>query len=672
MKIPISKLTPHDLNAVDELMRQHSQTLGFLPRKALREYLEKGGVLGAKTGDGKLIAYLLYGIYPDRFRIAHLCVSKDFRRQGIAKLLLENLKNSATTQKFVSLNCRCDFPAHNMWPKLEFVHLDEKPGRSSAGHPLARWRLILARDDQLSLFQAKTSEKTFDVIIDAQIFFDLDKPDSETTRPSKALQSDWLIDFLDLWITDELFNEIGRSNDPKQREKARTRAGLSRKIEHDLKSTVQFEEHLRTILPGSTPSQESDIRQLAKAAASDVKIFVTRDQTLLKKSEKIAELTGLQVLSPTALIIQIHELSERQSYAPDRISGLQFRWQRLTSGDLASLPFDSFLNHQETKGAFREKLESLLTKPQHYECELLWSIDTVVAIRVLTSNSSSILTVPLARVACSADRSLFGHFLIADVISKAVEKKLSMVKFKATALTPSLLPDLWEMGFTKCSDSFVRFCFTRCLDRQKISSTIAELCPEATSNYLNISDLELERSCSPLNLEEVNQKYFLIPVRPGYAMSLVDRYGSAEDLFGGKTSVLLRWDNVYYRKKTHHNVLQPPARILWYVSGNQKQIIAVSHLNEVEIGAAKTLFKKFKKFGILEWNDIYKMCAGDPSNEIMALKFSHTFPFRNPVSLDTIRMVFWDNGTGLSLQSPLKLSMTIFHKLFQLGYPDQP
>ena len=652
-------------------MIQHVQTLGFLPRKALRDYLEKGGVLGAKTGDGKLIAYLLYGIYPDRFRIAQLCVSKSFQGRGIAKQLLENLKNSATTQKFVSLNCRRDFPAHDMWPKLKFIAVDEKPGRSSAGHPLARWHLILARDDQLSLFQAKTSEKTLDVIIDAQIFFDLDKPDSETTRPSKALQSDWLIDFLDLWITDELFNEIGRNNDPKQRERARTRAGLSRKIEHDLKSTGRFEERLRTILPGRTPSQESDIRQLAKAAASDVKIFVTRDQTLLKKSKKISDLTGLQILSPTDLIIQLHELSERQSYTPDRVSGPSLEWRRLTTSDLTSFPFTSFLDQGERQGPFKKKLELFCTSPDHYKCELLRSENDIVAIRVLTSNSSRILNVPLARVARSADRSLLGRFLIADTISKAVEKKLSMVKFEATALTPSLLPDLWEMGFTKCSDSFVRFCFTRCLDRQKVSSAIAELCPEATSNYLNMSDLELERSCSPLNLEEVNQKYFLMPVRPGYAMSLVDRYGSAEDLFGGKPSVLLRWDNVYYRKKTHHKTLQAPARILWYVSGNQKQIIAVSHLYEVEIGAAKTLFKKFKKFGILEWNDIYKMCDGDPSNEIMALKFSHTFPFRKPVSLDTIREVFKENGTGLSLQSPLKLSMTIFQNLFQLGYPNQ-
>ena len=47
MKITISHLTSRDLTAVDDLMKRHSNMLGFLPREALDEYLEKGGRLGA-------------------------------------------------------------------------------------------------------------------------------------------------------------------------------------------------------------------------------------------------------------------------------------------------------------------------------------------------------------------------------------------------------------------------------------------------------------------------------------------------------------------------------------------------------------------------------------------------------------------------------------------------
>ena len=185
-----------------------------------------------------------------------------------------------------------------------------------------------------------------------------------------------------------------------------------------------------------------------------------------------------------------------------------------------------------------------------------------------------------------------------------------------------------------------------------------------------MSPLEIERHCSPLGLA-ADQDHFLIPIRPGYAISLFDRYQSANDLFGGKKSVLLRWDNVYYRSsKTCHRMLKPPARILWYVSGYIKEIIAISHLDTVEIDTPKVLFGKFKKFGILEWKDIYDLCDGDLSKEIMALKFSHTFLFRKPISLDELRGVFKEDRAGLTLQSPSKVPMKTFQKLFRLGFPD--
>ena len=674
MKTTISQLTTADVDAVDGLMKRNSKTLGFLTKETLLEgFLNKRGALGAKTDNGQLVGYLLYADHQKYFRIVQLCVSKDFRGQGIAKRLFESLKNSVTTQQVIKLHCRRDFPAHQMWPKLGFVPLDERPGRSSAGHLLTLWYFPLAPDDQLSLFQAETSDESLDVVIDAQVFFDFCKPDSSATKPSKTLFSDFLIDSLNLWITNELFIEIDRGRDPIQRKTSRRKAHEFPQVSPNAQSVERFEGILTTLLPRNSQTQQSDIRQLAKAAASEVKTFVTRDQALLNKAEAISSLTGLQVVSPTALIIRLHELSRKQSYTPDRIVGLNLLWKRLTSNDLADFPFESFLKQGERKGKFRVKVESFLADPNRYECELLWSENEVVAIRVLLKSSDMLIT-HLARVARSADQSLFGRFLIADTISKAVERNLSIVKFEeiSLSLSPNLIPDLLETGFTRYNDSFVRFCFSLCLDRQEVLSKIAELSSESTSRYEEMTDLELERCCSPLSLESTDQNHFLISIKPGYAMSLVDRGQSGSDFFGGKTSVLLRWDNVYYRRRTCHKMLRPPARILWYVSGNQKQIVALSHLDEVEIDSPKTLFRKFKKFGILGWRELYEMCGGDPSKEIMALKFSHTFPLRAPVSFSAMKTVFKEDGIGLSLQSPLKIPPETFRKLFQRGYPCQP
>ena len=669
MKITISKLTSAWLEDVDELMTQNSQTLGFLPKEALKSYLEKKNVIGATSDNDELVGYLLFGANRDYFRITHLCVVEEYQGQGIARRLVNELSKSVSTQKAIKLNCRRDYPANDLWPKLGFAAVDEKRSRARDEHFLTRWSLTLAPDDQLQLFQARTSDDTLDVIIDAQIFFDFYEPDNDKTKPSKALLSDFLVDSLSLWITDELFNEINRQDNRECREKSRNRAHNSHKVEPDLHLVEGFCELLKELLPCGKPSEESDIRQLANAAASSVNTFVTRDRALLQKSKEIGKLTGLEVINPVELIVQMYELSEKQTYTPDRIAGLALRWERLKSDDLASFPYDSFLEHEETKGRFREKLESLVADPNQYECTLLRSGSDIMALRVLAERHNKILYSPLARVAVSAKHSLFGHFLIADTVTRGVEMNLDMVEFQGSALTTSLIPNLLEMGFINHDDSYVRFCFSRVFGRSEVLSTIFELCPKAATNYHDMACFELEKCCSPLVMETTELESFLIPIRPGYAMSLFDRHQSADDLFGGDPNVLLRWNNVYYRADTHHKMLRAPARILWYVSKSQMQIVAVSHLDHVAIDTPQVLFKQFKKFGILKWKDLYKMCGGNPSKKLMALKFSHSFIFRKPVSLEVVRSIFEKNNTGLSLQGPLRLRPEIFRELYKQGFP---
>ena len=228
----ISVMGIADLDAVDELMKRNVGTLGFLPRAALEDYLNREGVLGAKTQDGRLVGYLMYAANRDRFRIAQLCVSEEGRGKGVARNLLEALKVSASTQKVITLRCRNDFPAHRMWSKLGFVPISESPGRSKEGHPLTFWRLQLARHDQLELFRANMSDDVLDAVIDAQVFFDFDRPDSDLTQPSKALTSDLFVDSVNLWFTDELFSEINRSGSPSEREAARMRARQFFEVKH--------------------------------------------------------------------------------------------------------------------------------------------------------------------------------------------------------------------------------------------------------------------------------------------------------------------------------------------------------------------------------------------------------------------------------------------------------
>lgn len=670
MKTNISKLTPVQLGAVDTLMRRNSGTVGFLPLEALRDYLEKGWVLGASSERGDLVAYLLYAANRERFRITQLWVAQDFRGRGIARKLVDALKASATTQKIVMLRCRNDFPAHSMWPALGFVPINEKPGRSEERRLLTRWRLTLGLDDQLALFRANASESVLDVAVDAQVFFDFDEPDSDANRASKVLISDLFTDSLVIWYTDELLSEIGRNPSAEEREEARIRAGAFREVPHDPTSVDVLANSLKRVLPTGTKSQRSDINHLAKVASSEIDVFVTRDRRILKRADEIARLVNIQVLSPTALIVKLNELIEGQAHEPDLVAGLGIQWRRMGSEELPTFPFERFLEPREKLGELKRRVDSYLVDPSSHELEILWSGNEPVALRCLTINPAEVLTISLGRVATSRDRTMFGRFLVADTIHRAIRQGIEAVDVDAAVLPASLVQGLSGMGFTKFDDRFLRFCFARHMDKGRVLTLINALNPEAVPIYREMNALELERSCSPL-VADFHQNCFLVPIRPGYALNLFDRQQSSHDLFGGEPKLRMRWSNVYYRRVTHRSTLKRPARILWYVSEPQKHVAGSSHLDEVVIANPQDLLRRFRKHGTLEWQNLYDMCEGEISRDLMALKFSHTFPFNRPVPLSELQKVLEDEGKGLFLQGPTKLSSDTYRKLFDLGYPKQ-
>ncbi len=543
------------------------------------------------------------------------------------------------------------------------------PGRSIEKHLLTRWCLNLAPEDQLNLFRAKTSDETLDVVIDAQVFYHLVEPGDDHTIPSQALLSDFMVDSLKLWITDELYNEIHRHDDPLKRKKSRARARDFPQVEPTVGAVGYFDGLLRSILPSRNPAEESDIRHLSKTAASDVDVFVTEDQGLLDKADEIRHLTNLRVFSPTRLIIQHHRLADQSHNIPQRISGLRIQWKPITAEDLDSFPYELLLDPGERKGPFRARLNAWLSRPTQFRCELLMSGGDVFALRVQSREPDRNLTVHLLRVGRSNDQQRIARLLITDSISYAVEKNLDLVTYNQSAVSPDLIPHLQEMGFTEVGEVYVRFCFSRILSRSDTLSAISKLHPDALLEYSAMSDLELESRCSPLSLTSTDQQSYLVPIRPGYALNLFDREGSGYNIFGGDIHLLLRYDNVYYRKKTHYHMLKSPGRILWYVSREKKQIVAISHLDTVEVDSPKALFIKYKRFGILEWRDIYNMCNGDVSSELMVLKFSNTFPFRKPVSLKSLRELYDAENVSLVLQSPSTIPPQLFRRVYCLGFP---
>ncbi len=668
----LCNLQAGDVNAVDQLMKANRRTLGFLPREALLTYLRKGRVLGAKRQDGTLAAYILFANRTKDVRVAHLCVRRELRGMGLARMLMQRLATESRSLGLLSLelHCRRDFDLNAMWEKLGFIPWGEKPGRARSGTTLTLWRRELAQSDQMEFLFDGAGQGEIDVVMDAQVLFDLQTPDDDGAAvPSKALLSDFLSDELTLKITDETLVEIDRGHIEERRNRSRQEAQKFPRVPYSDQSFRQIKGALEKVLPTASANDLSDINQLAKSAAANATYFATRDKKLLDRSEEINDLTGLQVRSPAHVIV---EISERMpgTQGTERISGSDVEWRRLSTLELKSFESPIFLHEGERKNHFEQILEAHLSKPRSSICEVLRFVGATVAIRVLSVDEGKVLNVHLGRITHRAHDRLIEPYFAMALLMKAAQTGAEVILIDRDQVPDRLASHYHDFGFVEHEGSLIRFCIPAVLHRNEALRRMESLLPGSSPVFSDMETSKLERRCSPLCLADFEQSFLIIPIRPGYAMNIMDFNRSAGDLFGGDPSRLLRPDNVYYRSASTFRNLKPPARILWYVSGD-RVIVGSSHMDCVETGPAKDIFRKHQRRGTLDRRAVVQMAEGDPDGEVMALSFSDIHPFPKSVPLDEIRRIYGNLGHGTQF-APLsirKVSAEIFQELFKRGHP---
>ena len=657
-------LCDQDLESIDSLASKFKKTVGFFTRETIQSYISGEGILGTKDRDGRLLGYVMFARYPDRIRIAQLCVENSERKKGIAKHLIQELVDTVTTEKVIKLKCRRDFAAHSFWAKIGFIAFDEVTGRSAEGHLLTAYSLILNSEDELALWKIQATETTRHCVIDAQIFFDFHEAETNKSIPSKSLLNDFFSDSLTLWITDELFSEISRCEDSYRRKSSLDRAKGFNRINFDPKLASCFEEALKKFLPSENLNQLSDIRQLSKAAASEAEVFLTRDSLLLTHRERIKSLLGIQITSPHEIILTLHQEEAPASYSPSFVAGLSLHWRLVSQALAATLPLEDFQLENETIGKFRESLHSFLAQPNRYRCEVLESERIPVALRVIQTDESPRFNLVLCRIAKNRDEALFASFVVADSLAHGSTKHAELIVLPHVASQNTVKLAANQQNFREHKHGLVRPLFTELLTRTEALLKLESL---LGLEYSELTDSELESFASPL-VVSAEIPTFLVSIKPGYARQMIDTEQAANELFGDKSPILLRTNNVYYKKKSAHRMLRPPGRILWYISGENARIVAISRLDEVEIGKPKALFKKYSKFGALEWKDLFELSHKELNREIMALRFSQTHSFRRSVSLNQLRTICTDEGFNLALPSPTKIPYKALSRIFALGF----
>jgi len=573
-----------------------------------------------------------------------------------------------------------------VWPKLGFVAIQEKRGRGAKNTVLTNWWFDSGNPDLFSLSEQRSKEERLGIVIDANIFYDFDKPAAADTEESQALLADWLQGALKLFITPETWNEINRRDAAIDRKKNRERTGQFEIARTRPDMFTLFEDRVRPLFPDSLAESDfSDIRQLAWTIASGHRFFVTRDENLLGLSTLLYKEFGLSVIRPSDLIVQIDELQEGARYSPARIAG------ELILRRLRQSPSDPFVrslqnsDRRETKAKFRERLCKYLARPKTCQC---WGLflkgENPVALIVTDQTINSELHVPFLRVARVPESITILRSLLLRLIKQAVADRCGKIIICDPYCAVSAQGIYRADGFRREGENWVKQVmpivvvaadFIRNLKTEVMSDGIDDRAFRELSELIR-SDPQAaqkaERTYWPLKLVDAPLPTYIVPIQPRWAAELFDDELANQDLFGSRTTLSLNREGVYYRSARVQGNLSAPARILWYVSEAEKfrgskSIRACSFLDAVVIGPSKDLFRRFERLGVYQWKHVIELAKGDISIDIMAIQYSDTELFTTPVAWRDFQAILKDAGIRTQLQSPQLITPEVFSKLYALG-----
>lgn len=657
------------LDNVMSLGRQNAKTLGFFPKGAFLDYASRGHIRAYVDGED-IGGYLAFRIHHLTVVIVHLCVADDFRNRGIAKALVDDLCERSGEYAAIRANCRVDFPADAVWPRLGFVPRGEKPGRSIQNPTILRvWVRDLGLPD---LFSTAPSDRVV-AALDTNVLLDIHGDASDRhRRESKALLADWLADSIDqaLLAFASTFRVLSDHNSASAQERL-----------NDLTTAIGT---------GESRQDQSDRRQLAFSAVGGAQYFLTRDEAILELADKIDDTLGVVALRPCDLIARTHADLVDQSFAPRRLLGSAITLRPFAAHEIEGLvPTFQDFTRREKKGpllgllrtslAHSERSTGLLIIGESQHPIGLLVMDTRVnetTIRLLRTTPGPIADV-LARhlvwlavqTACRA-----GHRttrLLDDHIPTAAKGVLGVLGFRpgrhgmakvngiGVGSASELADQLEELRSVFGNTSWVR-------DTVSVLGKDPSLIPPRLA-------FQYERVSWPAKLLDTDLPSFIVPIRPEWASRLFHYKLAEQSLFGVDPRLMLRLDNVYYRSAVPRRI-EAPARVLWYVAASKESpdtgcIAATSLIAEVVHGPAKSVFSRFERYGVFEWENVLGLAKGKPHGIVQAFRFEHTEPFDTPVPLERIRDLARATRVGdVVFQSPSRVSSEFFGAVYREGF----
>jgi predicted nucleic acid-binding protein len=589
----------------------------------------------------------------------------------------------------IRVHCRRDFKASSFWPKVGFIAKGEKPGRAINGTTLTIWRYDYGQPSILQYIDDLRIKSKTKAVIDANIFFELNKKNSPFEEV-QGLLADWIEEDIELCLTPEIFNEINRNDNKDVREYTRKNAEsyYILKSQQDKVSCIYSE--LRKYYPIQiSKSDDSDLRQLAYTINSKISFFVTLDERLLKKSDQIFQRFNTKIIRPAQFIIQHDSLIRDSEYQPKKLEGSNISYSRCSANqyDLIEQVFRDHKN--EKKATFLTELSKYLSSPFEYDIKLIEDDGTPVAFIVVSQEKDGFINVPLFRVANNQIGSILAKHIAFNLILQNSNSKRLLINISDPFLSSEVIKGLIRLGFTHSNSTWLKanlcgiFSIPDLIHEMKFLSEkyieheffFKKMCNFLLNSTVENVDeyLKIEKILFPAKLKELQIPCYIVPIKPLWAMNLFDSKLANHDLFGGDPTLLFNIENVYYRV-SKPQIIKAPGRILWYVTRGDGQVPGVmsinacSYINEVDVDKPKILFKKNENLGVYKWQDVYDVAHKNIENNVMAFQFDFTEQFSSNIKRSKINEI-WKEEKKCDFfpRAPIEISQELFYRFYKLG-----
>jgi ribosomal protein S18 acetylase RimI-like enzyme len=673
---------------INRLGDANVKTFAFRKHSFYKKYANNPGILVAFVNND-LAGYLIWSINKKKrlTRLWQLCVKNEYQGQKIAKYLhQEFVKLASQGSREIRLECKDNYGIDGMWQSLGYSSIFEKQAKMQ-GDTLKTWSMQFISHEP-SIFSYISSElSNLNCSIDAYTLQDFIENDDQKDSIK------WLSSYLGVCVTDEFFNEIDKF-EHRNREKLRNLIIIGQ-IAKQLCDPFKFEQSCQIVKDvldqNSIELDETSIRHLARCLAAEIPYFITKKSDVLRLSSFLLD-TGVQIISLEEAIDLRENDTDITEYQPARLANKTVQLKDLNQFSLEEI---GGAIHRLYANSDREKLFKDLQNYRNTKkdfCNYILTYENEPHILIVYNISQKEqLETPLLRVIKETNlTTTLLNFVVNELLEVATEKNCPFLKITDPHLREPEKIILARQYFTENQQGFewVKSCYRDTLNSHEVVKYLDQASkdhPEYSraarflSSWLNSQEvlndslycMDIERLLWPLKIENSHIPNFIIPIKPEYAKELFDKNLAMETLFGiQRTDLFLGLDRVYYKSpRSNAGLKKAPARILWYVSKSKDSghsslsaIRACSQIDDVIIDTPEEVYKKFQHLGYYNLKQI-QSCSN--SDQVMAIKFSHTELFTNPIDQTIIKQCL---ESSAPMQSMRQISQEEFITLYRLGF----